>query len=99
MKFTDVTDEVAPDLKKIGMICDALFTDFDGDGQTDLIVVGEWMPITFLKNVNGKFKNVSAFSGVNEQTGWWNSIAAMRDFRHTGRTDYIVGNVGLNTFL
>ena len=97
VKFTDVTDEVAPDLKNIGMICDALFTDFDGDGQTDLIVVGEWMPITFLKNVNGKYKNVSASSGVNEQTGWWNSIAA-GDFRHTGRTDYIVGNVGLNTF-
>jgi len=97
VKFTDVTDEVAPDLKKIGMVCDALFTDFDGDGQTDLIVVGEWMPVTFLKNVNGKFRNVTTASGVGEKTGWWNSIAA-GDFRHTGRTDYIVGNVGLNTF-
>jgi len=97
VKFTDVTDEVAPDLKNIGMICDALFTDFDGDGQTDLIVVGEWMPVTFLKNVNGKFINVTEASGVSNQTGWWNSIAA-GDFRHTGRTDYIVGNVGLNTF-
>ena len=96
VKFTDVTDEVAPDLKKIGMICDALFTDFDGDGQTDLIVVGEWMPVTFLKNVNGKFKNVTSASGISDKTGWWNSIAA-GDFRHTGRTDYIVGNVGLNT--
>ena len=97
VKFTDVTDEVAPDLKKIGMICDALFTDFDGDGQTDLIVVGEWMPVSFFKNVNGKFKNVTIASGVAGETGWWNSIAA-GDFRHTGRTDYIVGNVGLNTF-
>ncbi len=97
VKFTDVTDEVAPDLKNIGMICDALFTDFDGDGQTDLIVVGEWMPVTFLKNVHGKFKNVTAASGIGDKTGWWNSIAA-GDFRHTGRTDYIIGNVGLNTF-
>jgi hypothetical protein len=96
VKFTDVTDEVAPELKDIGMICDALFTDFDGDGQTDLIVVGEWMPVTFFKNVNGKFKNVTAASGVGGQTGWWNSIAA-GDFRHTGRTDYIIGNTGLNT--
>jgi len=96
VKFTDVTSEVAPDLKDIGMICDALFTDFDGDGQTDLIVVGEWMPVTFLKNVNGKFRNVTAASGVGGQSGWWNSIVA-GDFRHTGRMDYIVGNVGENT--
>jgi hypothetical protein len=96
VKFTDVTDEVAPELRSIGMVCDALFTDFDGDGQTDLIVVGEWMPVTFLKNVNGKFRNVTAASGVAGQTGWWNSIAA-GDFRHTGRTDYIIGNTGLNT--
>ena len=95
-KFTDVTAEVAPDLKNIGMVCDALFTDFDDDQQIDLILAGEWMPITFLKNVNGKFKNVTASSGVANQLGWWNSIAA-GDFRHTGRTDYIVGNTGLNS--
>jgi len=97
VKFTDVTDAVAPDLKQIGMICDALFTDFDGDGQTDLIVLGEWTAVTFLKNENGKFKNVTNASGVGGETGWWNSIAA-GDFRHTGRTDYILGNTGLNSF-
>lgn len=96
VKFTDVTDEVAPGLKNIGMVCDALFTDFDNDDQTDLILTGEWMPVTFFKNEKGKFTNVTAASGVNNQPGWWNSIVA-GDFRHTGRTDYIVGNVGLNT--
>ncbi|HEV3326786.1 MAG TPA: VCBS repeat-containing protein [Puia sp.] len=96
-KFTDVTDEVAPGLRNIGMICDALFTDFDGDGQTDLIVVGEWMPVTFFRNVNGKFVNVTESSGAANRTGWWNSIVA-GDFRHTGRMDYIVGNLGLNSF-
>jgi hypothetical protein len=94
--FTDVTDEVAPELKNIGLVCDALFTDFDGDGQTDLVLAGEWMPVTFLKNINGKFKDVTGSSGVANKPGWWNSITA-GDFRHTGRTDYIVGNVGLNT--
>ena len=96
VKFTDVTDEVAPDLKNIGMVCDALFTDFDNDGQVDLILAGEWMPITFLKNINGKFKNVTSNSGIDNKLGWWNSIVG-GDFRHTGRTDYIVGNAGLNT--
>ena len=95
-RFTDVTAEVAPGLKDIGMVCDALFTDFDGDGQTDLILVGEWMPVTFLKNVNGKFVNVTSTSGVAGEFGWWNSIVA-GDFRNVGRMDYIVGNVGLNT--
>jgi len=97
VKFTDVTADIAPGLKNIGMVCDALFTDFDNDGQTDLIVVGEWMPVTFFKNTGGKFKNVTSASGVANKTGWWSSVAA-GDFRHTGRTDYIVGNIGLNTF-
>lgn len=96
VKFTNVTDEVAPDLKKIGMVCDALFSDFDNDGKTDLILAGEWMPLTFLKNTGGKFVNVTAKSGTGNKPGWWNSIVA-GDFRHTGRTDYIVGNVGLNS--
>ncbi|HEY9194903.1 MAG TPA: VCBS repeat-containing protein [Mucilaginibacter sp.] len=96
VKFTDVSNEVAPDLKKVGLVCDAIFSDFDNDGKTDLILAGEWMPLTFLKNAGGKFLNVTAKSGVGAKTGWWNSIVA-GDFRHTGRTDYIVGNVGVNT--
>lgn len=96
LKFTDVTDEVAPDLKNIGMVCDALFTDFDGDNQPDLLLAGEWMPLTFLKNTNGKFKNVTTSTGIEDKPGWWTSIVA-GDFRNTGHMDYIVGNVGLNT--
>src|ERR1051325_11871358 len=78
------------------MVCDALFTDFDDDGETDLILTGEWMPVIFLKNKNGRFENVTSSSGVNDKLGWWNSIVA-GDFRHTGRMDYIVGNTGQNT--
>ncbi len=96
-KFIDVTEQVAPSLKNIGLICDALFSDFDDDGETDLILMGEWRPVTFLKNKNGKFENVTTLSGISDKLGLWNSIVA-GDFRHTGKTDYIVGNVGLNTF-
>jgi hypothetical protein len=96
VKFSDVTAEVAPELKDVGLVCDALFTDFDNDGEVDLILVGEWMPITFFKKQNGKFISVTGSTGIADKVGWWTSIAA-GDFRHTGRTDYIVGNVGLNT--
>ena len=74
--FTDVTATVAKDLVNIGMVCDAICTDFDGDGWPDLILAGEWMPITFLKNDHGVFKNVTEGTGIQNQTGWWNSIAA-----------------------
>ncbi len=97
IKFTDVTAGVAKELQNIGMVCDAVWTDFDNDGWTDLIIVGEWMPITFLKNNHGKFENVTAQSGISNQVGWWNSIAA-GDFDNDGDIDYIVGNLGQNSF-
>lgn len=96
VKFTDVTKQVAPALQNIGLVCDALFTDYNNDGWPDLILAGEWMPITFLKNEKGVFKNEKQTSNLNDKLGWWNTIAS-GDFRHTGRMDYIVGNVGLNT--
>lgn len=97
VKFTDVTQEVAPALSKIGLVCDALWTDFDNDGWVDLIVTGEWMPIKFLKNSAGKFQDATNNSGVQTQQGWWNSIAG-GDFDNDGDIDYIVGNLGENSF-
>jgi hypothetical protein len=97
VKFTDVTDEVAPALKNMGLVCDAVFTDFNNDGWPDLILAGEWMPVTFLKNDKGVFKNVTASSGIADKFGWWNTIVP-GDFDNDGNMDYIVGNLGENSF-
>ena len=93
-KFIDVTEKYCPQLKHIGMVTDALWTDFDNDGKVDLIVVGEWMPVTFLKNTGSSFVIVK--TGIESHTGWWNSVVA-GDFDNDGDIDYIVGNLGLNS--
>jgi hypothetical protein len=60
-RFTDVTSQVAGALGGIGLVCDAVFSDFDNDGWPDLLLAGEWMPVTFFKNDKGIFKNVTGF--------------------------------------
>lgn len=97
IKFTDVTADVAKDLQNIGMVCDAVWTDFNNDGWPDLIVTGEWMPVTFFKNNNGKLENITSQTGIASETGWWNSITA-GDFDNDGDIDYIAGNLGENSF-
>jgi len=97
VKYTNVTNTVAKDLINIGMVTDAVFTDFDNDGWPDLIMTGEWMSVKFFKNDKGVFKDISANSGVNDKTGWWNSLVA-GDFDNDGDIDYVVGNLGLNSF-
>jgi hypothetical protein len=93
-KFTDVTAEVASTLQQAGMITDALWTDFDNDTKIDLVVVGEFMPVTFFKNNGAAFSKIEA-SGIEKYTGWWNSITA-GDYDSDGDIDYVAGNLGLN---
>ena len=94
-KFVNVTDDVAPALTKIGLVTDAIWTDYDNDGWQDLIVVGEWMPITVLKNNKGKFEDVTSDYDLDKSNGWWFGIN-QGDFDDDGDMDYIVGNLGLN---
>ena len=96
--FTDVTARLAPELAHVGMVTDAVWKDVDGDGRLDLVVVGEWMPITVFHNAGGGRLVRLAVPGLARSNGWWNRIVA-GDFTGHGRTDFIVGNLGLNTRL
>ena len=86
-KFT--AKELSP-----GMVTDALWDDFDGDGDKDLIVIGEWMAPTFYQNDNGTLaKSKIEYRKLH---GLWQTIEAF-DIDHDGDTDYLLGNWGLNS--
>ncbi|HKW39942.1 MAG TPA: VCBS repeat-containing protein [Gemmatimonadales bacterium] len=94
--FTDVTEEVAPELiHPGGMITAAVWIDFDGDGRLDLVTAGEWMPLHFYKNDGKRLRDVTASMGLPPLRGWWYSLAS-GDFNHDGRPDLVAGNLGLN---
>jgi len=94
--FEEVTDTFCPDLNDIGLVTDALWTDFNNDQWIDLIVVGELMPLTFFKNTGNGFINITEKLKLGATTGWWNCIVGA-DIDNDGDTDYIGGNFGLNS--
>ncbi|MEL6253604.1 MAG: VCBS repeat-containing protein [Bacteroidota bacterium] len=96
-RFADASAESFPALENIGMVTDANWSDFDGDGWIDLVLLGEWMSPRFFKNNQGKFEDVTQASGLASYVGWWTSLTA-GDFDNDGDTDYMAGNLGTNSF-
>ncbi len=94
-KYRDVTAEVAPELLNPGIVTDFLWTDFNNDGLQDLIIVGEWMAVSFYQNERGTFKNVTESAGTADLKGWWYRIHEV-DIDNDGDMDYICGNLGTN---
>ncbi len=93
-KFRDISHIVFPDLNKLGMITDQEWFDFDEDGDLDVAMVGEWMPLTFFKNHKGKFHR-HQHVGTNKSEGWWQNIE-IADLDNDGDYDIVAGNVGTN---
>ena len=83
-------------LNEIGLVTDAEWMDYDQDGDQDIVVVGEWMPITLIENQSGVFlkKELNTNLGCSS-TGWWNSIE-VSDLNNDDLPDIVVGNLGLN---
>jgi hypothetical protein len=80
------------------MVQAALWSDVDNDGWPDLLVALHWGGIHFFRNNEGMgFEDWSERAGfASAGSGWWNSLAAA-DFNGDGQTDYVAGNLGLNT--
>jgi hypothetical protein len=94
--FKDLTQQLAPGLRKSGMITSVAWADVDGDKKNELITAGEWMPIQIWEINNGQFQLASGEKYLLQNTeGWWNKILA-EDIDDDGDMDLLCGNLGEN---
>ncbi|MES1160677.1 MAG: FG-GAP-like repeat-containing protein, partial [Bacteroidota bacterium] len=93
--FVDITGEVCPALSGPGMVTAAVWADLNGDGQNELIIAGDWMPVRVFKADQGKLKEVTQSMGLENDYGLWKSLA-VADVDGDGDLDIIAGNLGSN---
>jgi hypothetical protein len=87
--FTDKTNALGPGLRKAGMVTDAVWADIDGDKLSDLIVVGDWMPVKVF------LLQAATGDSYRAPSGLWQCIRAA-DFDNDGDIDLVAGNIGSN---
>ncbi len=91
--FDNVTPQIAPKLLNLGMVTDAKWADIDNDGKVELIVLGDWMPISIFKYLN---KKMALLQTIPNSSGWWNCLT-VEDMDGDGKLDLLAGNLGLNS--
>lgn len=96
-QFTNVTETKAPGLLDMGMVTDAVWVDIEMDGDPDLVVVGEWMPVRLYINEDGVLTERLSTDGLAHSNGFWNTVE-IADLDNDGDMDLIIGNRGENSF-
>jgi hypothetical protein len=94
--FQDVSARVAPGLASLGMVRDAAWADVTGDGQPELIVVGDWMAPQVFTLKGGNFERL--VTSLDTLTGFWGSLKVV-DVDNDGDRDLVLGNMGENSIL
>lgn len=94
--FKDVTESICPALVSPGMVTAAVWVDVDKDQTKELVIAGEWMPVSIFKYSGGKLSEVTEKSGLSTTNGMWRSLA-VADIDMDGDMDIVAGNQGLNS--
>ena len=94
--FSDATASIGTQMQKLGKVTNLAAADVNGDGQRELIAVGEWMPISVWQKSGSMWSNVTEPMGLSATHGLWNSLK-IADLNGDGTLDLVAGNLGWNT--